>query len=173
MGRNVEIKARVVDPARLAARVRDLATSGPQELTQHDVFFNCRQGRLKMRLFADGHGELIAYQRADHSGPKTSLYQLVPCAEPQILIGALTSALGILGEVRKSRTLWFAGRTRIHLDNVDGLGHFVELEVVLEKGEAEEDGWREADDLMKKLNIDQAALLPTAYIDLLAARQSG
>lgn len=169
MPRNVEIKARVADAQALAERAREVATAGPHELSQHDIFFDCHQGRLKMRHFADGRGELIAYQRADEQGPKTSFYRLVPCPDPRPLVAALSSALGVLGEVRKTRTLWLAGRTRIHLDEVAGLGHFVELEVVLEEGEAAADGEREASRLMAMLGIERSALVSEAYVDLLAA----
>lgn len=169
MPRNIEIKARVANPGQLAERARRIATSGPHHLSQHDVFFNCAHGRLKLRRFADGSGELIAYQRADESGPKTSDYQLVACADPEGLAAALSTALGVLGEVRKQRTLWLAARTRIHLDEVADLGHFVELEVVLADGEATADGELEAARLMSSLGIDEESLVAAAYIDLLAA----
>lgn len=171
MPRNIEIKARVADPLALAARARDVATSGPDELVQHDIFFNCDRGRLKLRQFADGRGELIAYQRADAPGPATSSYQLVPCADPEALAAALSTALGVLGEVRKTRTLWLAGRTRIHLDEVADLGHFVELEVVLGEGDEPAGGRREAAELMAALGIDSAELVSEAYVDLLTGRK--
>jgi predicted adenylyl cyclase CyaB len=169
MPRNVEIKARVEDPEDLARRARQLAGAGPQRLVQHDVFFHCRQGRIKLRRFADGRGELIAYRRADATGPETSHYHVVPVADPPALAAALTSTLGVLGEVRKTRRLWLAGRTRIHLDEVAGLGHFVELEVVLEAGEAVARGTQEAEELMAALAIEGANLVSAAYVDLLAA----
>ncbi len=124
---------------------------------------------MKLRRFADGSGELIAYDRADDRGPKTSHYRIVAVERPDELAAALTDALGILGEVRKRRTLWLAGRTRIHLDEVELLGSFVELEVVLEPGEAAAAGEREAARLMAALGVDAADLVAGAYIDLLLA----
>lgn len=169
MARNVEIKARVRDRPALVERIERVATAGPDELRQHDVFFDCHVGRLKLRRFADGGGELIAYQRADREGPETSRYQLVSCAEPEDLEAALTEALGVLGEVRKRRTLWLVGRTRIHLDEVEGLGTFVELEVVLAEGASAREGEAEAAELMARLGIEDRDLVSTAYVDLLAA----
>jgi len=171
MARNIEIKAQLDAGAgdHVGRRARELATAGPEEIYQHDVFFNCRCGRLKLRRFADGSGELIAYQRADTDGPEISSYTLVPCADPARLGEALGATLGVLGEVVKQRTVWWIGRSRVHLDTVERLGRFVELEVVLAAGEDEAAGRREAAELMSALAIDSRALISTAYIDLLRA----
>lgn len=177
MARNVEIKARVTDPAALRARALALADGAPVEIAQDDTFFACPNGRLKLRAFGLGEGqvpvggpaELIFYRRTDQTGPKTSFYRRTPTADPDGLREALTLAWGATGRVRKRRTLLMAGRTRIHLDRVEGLGDFVELEVVLAEGEAAEVGEREALALMARLGIEAAVLVETAYVDLLAA----
>ena len=75
-----------------------------------------------------------------------------------------------MGRVQKHRTLFLVGRTRVHLDNVKGLGHFLELEVVLNEGELAEAGIREAQSLMARLGIESSQLVEGAYIDLLAQR---
>ncbi len=170
MPRNVEIKAHLPEPMAVRRRARDLADEGPWAIVQHDIFFRCDTGRLKLRRFADGTGELIAYERADDRGPKTSHYRIVPSAHPAELAAALGDALGVLGEVRKRRTLWLAGRTRIHLDEVDLLGSFLELEVVLEPGETAAAGEQEAERLMTALGVGAGDLVANAYIDLLLRR---
>jgi len=81
----------------------------------------------------------------------------------------LGQALGAAGRVRKERTLYLIGRTRVHLDRVEGLGDFLELEVVLADGEAEASGLAEARRLMAALGVDEAALVAGAYVDLLTA----
>jgi len=164
---NIEIKARVPDPAALEMRVREVADSGPHTFTQHDVFFACPNGRLKLRHFADGRAELIHYQRADTSGPKASTYQRVPVPDAEALASLLTAAYGGMGEVRKTRTLYLAGRTRIHLDDVAGLGAFVELEVVLAPDESPTDAHLEAQTLMNRLGILPEHLVEGAYVDAL------
>jgi len=83
----------------------------------------------------------------------------------------LTRGLGTLGRVRKRRLLLLAGRTRIHLDRVEGLGDFLELEVVLRDGEAETNGVAEAHALMAQLGVRPEQLLEGAYLDLLGARR--
>ena len=170
MARNVEIKARLSDPAATAERAAAIADSGPELILQDDTFYACAQGRLKLRRFADGRGELIAYTRPDTSATRTSDYRIVPVTEPDALHEALARALGLHDRVVKARTLYLAGRTRIHLDRVDGLGDFLELEVVLRDGEDERDGVAEAHRLLDALQVDASALVGPAYVDLLRER---
>jgi predicted adenylyl cyclase CyaB len=173
MARNIEIKARVADPAALRARVAAIATDGPVPIAQDDTFFACAHGRLKLREFSPDAGELIWYDRPDAPGPKTSHYLRTPTAEPAALRALLAQAHGTVGRVRKARTLFLVGRTRVHLDAVDGLGDFMELEVVLADGEPESAGLAEAQALMATLGIGAEALCEGAYLDLLAAEPLG
>jgi predicted adenylyl cyclase CyaB len=167
MGRNVEIKARLRDAARVRALAEAIA-DGPAELIeQHDSFYRCPDGRLKLRRFADGSGELIFYRRDDSAGPRESHFIKSPIPDPKSLAEALGAALGVLGELRKRRTLYLSGQTRIHLDEVEGLGDFLELEVVLEDEQSLEEGSRIARGLMAELGISDEDLVPVAYIDLL------
>jgi predicted adenylyl cyclase CyaB len=170
MARNIEIKARVADMPALAARAAAIADSGPVEILQDDTFFGCANGRLKLRVFKSGHGELIFYRRPDADGPKLSFYVLSPTESPDTLREALTLANGQEGRVVKHRTLFLVGRTRVHLDRVQGLGDFMELEVVLADGEPAEDGVREAHELMARLGLSTDGLVTGAYHDLLRAR---
>ena len=171
MARNIEIKARVADLPALAARTAAIADGGPVEIPQDDTFFTCANGRLKLRVHADGHGELIFYRRPDAEGPKVSFYVLSPTESPDTLREALTLANGQEGRVVKHRTLYRVGRSRVHLDRVQGLGDFMELEVVLADGEPPEDGVREAHDLMARLQVPADSLVEGAYHDLLRARR--
>ena len=169
MARNVEIKARLESIEALLPRARSIADGEPALIQQDDSFFPCPNGRLKLRDFGDGSGELIQYERADKTGPKTSTYVRSPTASPATLREALARALGSLGRVRKQRWLLLAGRTRIHLDRVEGLGDFLELEVVLRDDEDEATGVAEAHALMARLGLRPDQLLQGAYLDLLAA----
>ena len=173
MSRNVEIKARVDDLAGVERRARTLATEGPALIHQDDTFFDGSRGRLKLRDFGDGTGQLIHYERPDAAGPKVSDYVLSATPEPATLREALARAYGIAGRVKKARRLYLAGRTRIHLDEVEGLGSYVELEVVLREGEGAEVGRGEAHRLMHSLGIPDSALVEGAYLDLLRATSKG
>jgi predicted adenylyl cyclase CyaB len=169
MARNVEIKARADNLEALAVRASAIADGDPVEIAQDDTFFACANGRLKLRSFSDSAGELIFYRRPEDSGPKQSFYLIAPTSTPDRLRETLTLAYGQLGRVRKRRTLFLVDRTRIHLDRVEGLGDFVELEVVLRDDEPAERGIDEARALMARLGIEASALVEGAYLDLLAA----
>ena len=172
MARNIEIKARVADMPALAARAAAIADGGPVEIPQDDTFFGCENGRLKLRVYADGRGELIFYRRPDADGPKVSFYVLSPTESPDTLREALALANGQEGRVVKHRTVFMVGRTRVHLDRVQGLGDYMELEVVLADDESPDDGVREAHALMARLGIAADSLVTGAYHDLLRARKA-
>jgi predicted adenylyl cyclase CyaB len=166
--RNVEIKAKVADLGAIRRVMAGLADSGPMEMEQEDTFFGCPRGRLKLRRF-DGcvEAELIYYERPESSGPKESRYVVHPTADAEGLREVLVAALGVRGVVRKRRAVYMVGQTRVHLDRVEGLGEFVELEVVLEPQQDSADGVLIARELMAKLDISQSRLVDKAYIDLL------
>lgn len=168
MPRNVEIKARLDNLNAVTAKAAAMADKGPIPIAQDDTFFRCDNGRLKLRVFSETEGELIFYRRTDWQGPKESFYVRSPTASPSTLREALTLAHGEIGRVIKQRTLYMVGRTRIHLDRVQGLGDFLELEVVLEDQEPLEAGMREAHWLMKDLGVAPSHLVGGAYVDLLA-----
>ncbi|MBU0743108.1 class IV adenylate cyclase [bacterium] len=170
MKRNVEIKARVRDVEDFARRAGELAGAEPETLLQRDVFFDVSRGRLKLRRQTAGRGELIFYERGDAAGPKSSDYVVVGTDDPDGLEAALAGALGVRGAVHKTRRLYLAGRTRIHLDEVSDLGVYMELEVVLGDGETAAEGEAEALSLMRALGVGADDLVAAAYIDLLEER---
>ena len=167
MPRNIEIKARVEELDVVRLKAVSLASGPSQVIYQLDTFFGVARGRLKVRAFDDGSGELIAYERADDRGPKQSTYTRLECRDAASLCEALGRVLPVRGVVTKHREVFLAGRTRIHLDRVEGLGAFVELEVVLADDESEEAGRREAQELLDALAIPERDLVADAYIDLL------
>lgn len=170
MARNIEIKARIESVEALAPRVAQIANEGPTEIFQDDTFFQCATGRLKLRAFSERHGELIFYRRSNQAGPKESFYVRSPTAEPASLREALSLAYGEAGRVRNQRTLYLVGRTRVHLDTVEGLGHFLELEVVLSEGESSQAGVEVAHRLMEQFGVEPAQLIEGAYVELLAEK---
>jgi predicted adenylyl cyclase CyaB len=167
MARNIEIKARVRNPKALREKAAGLSDSLPEIIQQEDTFFNSSRGRLKLRAMPLACAQLIYYERPDQNGPKLSSYQIFETGNPEGLKAILSSALGIRGVVRKKRLLYMIGQTRVHLDEVEGLGHFLELEVVLNPRQSDAEGERIARRLMAQLDGAIHDLIEGAYIDLL------
>ncbi|MEY2535511.1 MAG: hypothetical protein QOF29_3421 [bacterium] len=166
--RNVELKARDPDPERSLRRALALGAEDHGDLRQRDTYFAAPRGRLKLREQEPGGAELIAYERADAAQARESRYRLVPVADPAALREALGAALGTRVVVDKRRRLLLWEGVRIHLDRVEGLGDFVELEGVAPRAS---DLSREAalvERLRTELEIADDALVPVGYADLLA-----
>jgi len=168
--RNIEVKARIDRLSDVRARLASLPCRGEQQLSQTDTFFHVVRGRLKLRQFADGTGELIFYVRPDQAGPKLSQYDRILCQDALTVLRALSTALGVRGVVKKRRHVVLVGNTRIHLDEVEGLGSFVELEVVLRDSDSVSAGEQTAADLLRALGIPASSLISGAYLDLLEQR---
>lgn len=171
MPSNIEIKAKANNFERQKQIAERISDTPVQHITQEDTFYLTPQGRLKLRVVSSNEGELIHYERKNSVGPKISNYSIYSTSAPESLHSLLASALGIRGVVRKKRALYQAGQTRIHLDEVEGLGSFIELEVVMQAGQTAEQGIKTAEELMNRLEIGKSDLIDQAYIDLLTARQ--
>jgi predicted adenylyl cyclase CyaB len=168
VARNVEIKARLRDLEATRRLVEAIADGPGQPVEQSDTFFRVAGARLKLRERSGADAELIYYRRADAPGPKASEYEIAPVRDAAALRKLLAAALGVIGRVVKRRLVYRVGRTRIHLDEVQDLGSFLELEVELANGEPADLGVREAKRLMGALQIGEDALIAQAYVDLLA-----
>ena len=118
MPSNIEIKAYARDFDEIRRRAAALSNKPVEILPQEDTFFNTPQGRLKLRVLSMKSGQLIYYTRPDQEGPKRSDYHIALTTDPENLKRVLELAYGIRGVVKKTRYLYLAGQTRIHLDDV-------------------------------------------------------
>lgn len=154
-------------PVRVAARAAGARARGV--IRQTDTYFRTAPGiRLKLREQRPGPAELVAYARPDRAGLRKSTYRRWPVRAAPGLAAVLGLALGVRARIRKRRHLYLVGRTRLHLDAVETLGRFVELEVVLAPGERAARGRREAEILLRRLGIAAAARIAGSYADLVS-----
>jgi adenylate cyclase class IV len=167
MPTNVEWKAHARDFDRQRALAEALAGPPLDVLEQTDAYFPVSAGRLKLRRQAPARGELIHYFRENDAAPRRSDYRIAETCQPDALARLLADALGVGGVVRKRRWLYLAGRTRIHFDEVEGLGRFVEVEVVVRAGESLEEAQAEAEEFLARLAVAREDLVATAYVDQL------
>ena len=175
MSRNIELKVRCEadDHTRI---ISQLAALGLHiiELRQTDRYYHVRDGRLKMRWIEGESTELIRYDRPDVSGDRLSTYHLLSLdlGQATFLDELFVQQFGELVTVRKVREVSIVQHTRVHLDQVEGLGHFIELETVLEDGaDADEVGREEYENVVKLLGLKQLEPIPGSYSDLLLGRE--
>ncbi|MGZ5339131.1 MAG: cytidine deaminase [Thermoleophilaceae bacterium] len=165
--RNVELKARDPDPARTLERALAVGAEDQGEISQRDTYFAGARGRLKLREQEPGEDELIAYHRPDDKRARTSVYHRVPVPDAAALSEALDAAHGTLVVVDKRRRLLLWEGVRIHLDEVDGQGSFLELEAVAADGSDLSSEHERVERLRGELAVDDANLVAESYSDLL------
>jgi adenylate cyclase class 2 len=169
--RNVELKARDPDPARSLDRALALGADDRGEIRQRDTYFVAARGRLKLREQEAGGSplwdELIEYSRPDSAEAETSTYLRVPVADAEPLREALDAAYGTLVTVTKRRRLLLWENVRIHLDEVEGLGTYLELEGVAEADSDLKAEHEKVERLLREFGIEDHDLVAESYSDLL------
>ena len=163
--RNVELKALDPDPTRSLERALALGAEDRGEIVQRDTYFRVTHGRLKLREEEPGEAHLIAYSRPDAAAVRVSSYRVVPVPDPGGMRAALAETNGVDVVVEKRRRLLLWESVRIHLDEVEGLGSFLELEAVASPESDLERERAQVARLRAELGIDDAALREGSYSD--------
>jgi adenylate cyclase class 2 len=169
VARNVETKARVADldgARRVAERLGARFAWVDEQVDRYYEIDGDR--RVKLRTCGRAPAELIRYARPESSGVRTSVYEVLPVrdAEAQACLVPKAPPLVV---VRKRRELWLLDNVRIHLDDVDGLGTFLELEAVVDAAHDEAVCRAQADRLLAALGIAETDCVRASYSDLLRA----
>lgn len=164
--RNLEAKFRLPDHAAARTRAEKIGFVLRATLAQRDTFFAARHGKLKLRE-EDGRASLIHYRRAPDGELDLSDYEIAEVANPETIRAMLAEALGIISEVRKRRILLMRRNVRLHLDSVEGLGDFGEIEAVLGDGDTSATFRREVEEILSALGADK--LIDKSYFEMLAS----
>jgi adenylate cyclase class IV len=130
--RNVELKAIDPDPSASLEICRALGAEDCGTIAQRDTYFEVARGGLKLREEQPGHPHLIQFERASEPQQRESRYRIIEVSDGAALCAALAAAIGIRRVVVKRRHLLLWQSVRIHLDEVEQLGAFIELEAVAE-----------------------------------------
>jgi predicted adenylyl cyclase CyaB len=170
--RNIELKARLADLPAARRIAQQIATKRLGVQQQVDTYFHCHNGRLKLRQIDGLSAQLVWYARPDQHGPKASDYRLVPVANPETLKAALAAALGVCGVVRKRREVFLVDNVRVHLDEVEGLGSFLEFEAVLGPHVDDQAGHAQLAGLIERFSIAPGDLVPRSYGEMIGQHGS-
>jgi adenylate cyclase class 2 len=166
---NVEIKAKCDDPG----FIRNYLLSNGAEFKgvdeQTDTYFNVLNGRLKHR---EGNIEnnLIYYQRDDQPGPKNSHFHLLKVVDANSLKKVLINSMGIKVVVIKKREIYYINNIKFHVDEVAGLGSFIEIEAGNLLADVPQEKLKEQCEFyLKEFNIINKDLIDVSYSDMLLA----
>ncbi len=167
--RNLEAKFKLPDLEQARGRAEAIGYRFKAALAQCDTFFRVGAGKLKLREEESG-ACLIYYGREDREHLKLSTYEIVAIADPEKFRTMMTQALGTIATVRKTRNLMMRDSVRLHLDRVEGLGEYGEIEAVLAENEEAERSRSVVDELLGALGISPANLIEESYFEMLLAR---
>ncbi len=167
--RNLEAKFRLHDLERARHNAEAIGYRFKATLAQCDTFFRAAVGKLKLREEESG-ARLIYYSRGDNQHLKLSNYEIVAIAEPEKFRRMMTEALGTITTVNKTRILLMRDNVRLHLDRVEGLGVYGEIEAVLADNEDAEHSRPAVDELLSALEISRNNLIEESYFEMLLAR---
>lgn len=164
--KNIEIKAKCSNLDALRNRIKNSGGRYIATMKQVDTYFNVPKGRLKLRVIDDKESMLVYYERPDQISSKESNYFIYPSADGKSLKDILSKSMGVKVEVKKFRELYMIGYTRVHLDEVTGLGQFMELETVIDN-QTENEAREENLDIVSKLEIKGSDMIKNSYSDML------
>jgi predicted adenylyl cyclase CyaB len=164
--KNIEFKARCADLQAVRERLEELGVPLDRRMRQVDTYFEVSSGRLKLREIGDGEAQLVQYHRPDESAVRACEYTVVPVKDAAGLKRALSLALGVRVVVDKVRELYLWDHTRVHLDTVEELGTFLELETVV-TDQTLENARAECERIKDALMIRDEDILSGSYADLM------
>jgi adenylate cyclase, class 2 len=170
MPRNLELKASILSIESMRALARQCGAEFRGVLLQEDTYFCVRNGRLKLRECTGRPAELIFYERAEQTSERWSTYSTVVVPEPVALKQQLSSALGVRVVVKKKRELFLHEGTRIHLDEVEGLGTYLEFEIPVHD---EEEAASKMKFLRERFGVAEQSIFTASYSDLIIAKTEG
>jgi adenylate cyclase, class 2 len=165
MPQNLELKARISSMSDAVSTARSLHMRFKGILKQRDIYYCVPNGRLKLRIINTHKSELIFYNRPNTKRRRYSDYRIFPVSNPKLINKLFTAVLGQRVVVDKRRQLFLYKNARVHIDEVHGLGAFIEFEVLVKYGKSQ------AQLLMKILSehfkIKRPATIAASYSDLL------
>lgn len=168
---NIEIKARCPEPDKVRYALRDEGAEFKGTDNQVDTYFKVPKGRLKLR---EGNIEsnLIQYNRPDNEGPKKSEFTVFTVPPGPNLRGVLINSLEILAVVDKQREIYFIDNVKFHIDQVQGLGSFVEIEAIdINDDIGSERLMAQCQHYIKRLGIQEADFISQSYSDMVLAKK--
>ncbi len=164
----MEIKARHGDKERIRKVLNSRGARFLGTDRQVDTYFRVPKGRLKYRESKVAGNCLVYYEREDTAGPKESRLINIDNPPPETK-ALLEESLGVLVVVEKEREIYFIDNVKFHIDRIEGLGDFVEIEAICKDGMSiqKETLLAQVNEYMGLFGIRKENLIECSYSDLL------
>jgi predicted adenylyl cyclase CyaB len=169
MPANLEIKARLTDVKSAIHVAHSIHADHAGILRQKDTYYRVPQGRLKLRQISGKHSELIFYKRSEKSDRRKSDFHILSVNDPSGVDRFLRKAFPVIGVIVKKRILFLKNETRIHIDEVKGLGNFLEFEVPIKSNLKL--ARKQLNELIKIFGISKQDFIKKSYIDCLREKK--
>ena len=172
--RNIEIKVSINGFDEIIPLIKKMGAKFEERLQQVDTYYESKNGRLKIREINGRRFEIIFYERPNECDSRISNYYLIDIMPDQVqpIKHVLHETLGEKVIVKKERKLWLYRNTRIHLDDVENLGTFLELESVIKDGNLEE-ARKEYNKVSEFLGLSRFEKFGGSYSDMLLLKSEG
>ncbi len=170
---NLELKARCHDLSAAHDKAITIASQWQWRRVQSDTYFAVPEGKMKLREVEDAAAELITYHRPAQAHAKYSAYQIYRTEAAESLINTLKNLFPVEMVIRKTRTLFLWKEVRIHLDEVEGLGDYIEFEAVITNHAGRDQARTHLKQLQIAFDISVEDLCAVGYYELLQQRTHG
>ena len=162
--KNYEIKCKITDIAKFRKIIRNESSYLYSKETQTDIYYKVKKGRLKLRIINNESASLIYYERSDKAKIRTSNYIISRTNDFKQLDDILRSQFNQLTVVSKVRDIFIKDNIRIHLDRVNELGDFLEIEIIYKELSSAK---KQMENLIKILNLNKSEFIKHSYSDML------
>ena len=170
---NIELKVSVKDFKETIRHLKKIGASSTGKFSQVDTYYKSRNRRLKIREIDHKIYQLITYYRKDQAESKISDYTIKKLDKKELkrYKWHLSRTNGKSIKVCKKRELWLYKNTRIHLDKVQELGRFIELETVVKDPSDLQQLEKEHQEIINLLNLSAFTKIGRSYSDLLLEKE--
>ncbi|MEN8192790.1 MAG: CYTH domain-containing protein [Bacteroidota bacterium] len=166
MAVNLELKSKIESHKSIKIILESIGAEFKNILNQKDIYYKVDKGLLKLRI-ENGNYSLIRYNREENNPDRWSNYHVVQLKgeETELLFESLFE---IETEVIKTRELYLYKDTRVHLDYVENLGSYIELETVV--SDSKERAKMLFDEMVNLLKLDLSNQIRSSYRDLILSK---
>jgi predicted adenylyl cyclase CyaB len=162
--KNFEIKCRISNLSAIKEKLSSDRNYKYSVEKQRDIYYNVKSGRLKLRIINEKNSDLIYYNRKEKNSERVSNFVISSTLNFRELNFIMTEQFKVMVIVNKKREIFVKDNIRIHLDTVNKLGKFLEIEIMFKDLNKAK---KLMEELKEMLNLNSKDFIKSSYSDLL------